>query len=96
MIASCVSAKLDMLSHKQWDGEACEHIYSEFQKTQQLITYELVLVYHAQHNASPDFSNTEEIDWFAEGLATDATRQCDSIRMIDVKNQLLTLKYPIA
>ncbi|MFZ4520792.1 MAG: hypothetical protein ACOYNC_03750 [Bacteroidales bacterium] len=50
--------------------ESCEHVYSEKLKTQQIITHELVNVYHGQLNAGPDFSDVSGIDWFVEGLAT--------------------------
>jgi hypothetical protein len=88
MVASGVDRKLDMISPKLWDKEACEHIYSETNKTQNLITHELVHVYHGQQNISPDFSDTEGIDWFVEGLATFASGQCDSIRIKEVKKAI--------
>lgn len=84
MVASGTAAKLDMISPANWNKEACEHIYAEKDKTQQLITHELVHVFHGQLNASPDFSNTENIDWFVEGLATYASGQCDSSRIAEV------------
>ena len=77
MVASGVASKLDMLSPRQWLLEACEHNYSDTRKTQQLITHELVHVYHGQINPSHDFSDVEGIDWFVEGLATYASGQCD-------------------
>ncbi len=94
MVASGVASKLDMLSPKLWDKEACEHIYSETKKTQQLITHELVHVYHGQLNVSPDFSNVEGIDWFIEGLATFASGQCDSLRIAEVKKANTNNKIP--
>jgi hypothetical protein len=94
MVASGVALKLDMISPKRWDKEACEHIYSETKKTQQLITHELVHVYHGQLNVSPDFSHVEGIDWFVEGLATFASGQCDSLRIADVKKAIRDNKIP--
>jgi len=94
MVASGIATKLDMISPKQWDREACEHVYGETTKTQQLITHELVHVYHGQRNVSPDFSDTEGIDWFVEGLATYASGQCDSIRLAEVKIALADDKIP--
>lgn len=85
MVASGIASRFDMISPKRWDTESCEHIYSETRKTQQLITHELVHVYHGQHNSSPDFSNVEGIDWFVEGLATYASGQLDSIRISEIK-----------
>lgn len=94
MVASGVATKLDMISPKMWDQEACEHTYAEMQKTQQLITHELVHVYHGQLNASPDFSNVEGIDWFVEGLATYASGQCDSSRIAEIKKAIAAGKIP--
>lgn len=94
MIASGVATKLDILSPKLWDELSCEHIYSETTKTQQLITHELVHVFHGQLNLSPDFSNVEGIDWFVEGLATFASGQCDSVRISEVKKAISENKIP--
>lgn len=96
MVASGVAERLDMISPKKWDETSCEHKYAENIKTQQLITHELVHVFHGQLNASPDFSNTEGIDWFVEGLATYASGQCDSLRIAEVKKALSENKLPDA
>jgi len=88
MVASGVAARLDMISPKLWDKESCDHIYAETLHTQQLITHELVHVYHGQCNVSPDFSNAEGIDWFVEGLATFASGQLDASRIADVKKAI--------
>ena len=94
MVASGVGTKLDVISPKKWDKQACEHVYSETEKTQKLIIHELFHVYHGQLNASPDFSNTEKIDWFVEGFATFASSQCDSDRMSEVKKAIIENKIP--
>jgi len=94
MVASGDAAKLNMISPKLWDKEACEHTFSENIKTQQLITHELFHVFHGQYNASPDFSNVEEIDWFIEGLATFASGQCDSTRITEIKKIITENKTP--
>jgi hypothetical protein len=94
MVASGVASKLDMISPRVWSKEACEHVYSETQKTQKLITHELIHVYHGQLNASPDFSNVEGIDWFVEGLATYASGQCDSVRIAEIKAAVSENKIP--
>jgi hypothetical protein len=96
MVASGVSDKLDMLSPGLWDKESCEHPYADKVKTQQLITHELVHVYHGQLNASPDFSDVTGIDWFVEGLATYASGQCDSLRMAEVKKAIEENNLPIS
>lgn len=94
MVASGVATKLDILSPKLWDKQSCEHIYSETTQTQQLITHELVHVFHGQRNISPNFSNVEGIDWFVEGLATYASGQCDKARIADVKKEIENNKIP--
>jgi len=94
MVASGMATKLDIISPVLWEREACEHNYSDKKSTQQLITHELVHVYHGQANKSPDFSNVESIDWFVEGLATFASGQCDSQRIAMVKEAISTGKVP--
>lgn len=89
MVASGIGSKLDMISPKLWDTKSCEHVYSENTKTKKIIIHELFHVYHGQINISPDFSNTEGIDWFVEGLATYASGQCDSTRIDEVKKAIL-------
>lgn len=94
MVASGVAERLDIISPKKWDSLACEHRYSNSRQTQNLITHELIHVYHAQVNTSSDFSNVEGIDWFVEGLATYASGQCDSSRIGQVKNAIEENKTP--
>jgi hypothetical protein len=94
MVASGVATRLDIISPKRWDKQSCEHIYAETVHTQQLITHELVHVFHGQLNTSPDFSNTEGIDWFVEGLATFASGQADASRMAEVKKAILENSIP--
>lgn len=94
MVASGIATKLDMISPKEWDTEACDHIYTEKLKTQQLITHELFHVYHAQQNTSPDFSDATGIDWFVEGFATYASGQCDEKRINEVKNAIAKNEVP--
>jgi hypothetical protein len=94
MVASGIASRVDMISPKMWEKEACEHIYSDAVKTQQLITHELVHVFHGQRNISPDFSNVEGIDWFVEGLATYASGQVDPIRISEIKDAISGNKIP--
>jgi len=96
MVASGAANKLDIISPKLWDKESCEHNYADKIKTQQLITHELVHVFHGQLNASPDFSDATGIDWFVEGLATYASGQCDSARIAKVKKAIAENKIPVS
>jgi hypothetical protein len=94
MVASGTAFRLDLLSPKVWQTEACEHNYADLMKTQQLITHELVHVFHGQFNPSHDFSEIEELDWFIEGLATYASGQCDSARISMVKSVIANKNGP--
>jgi len=53
-----------------------------------------VHVFHAQLSSSPDFSDTEGIDWFVEGLATYASGQLDSLRLKEIKNAIIENNAP--
>jgi hypothetical protein len=94
MVASGTGYKFDIISPKLWNKESCEHNYADKIKTQQLITHELVHVFHGQLNASPDFSDVTGIDWFVEGIATYASGQCDSARIAEVKKAIAENKIP--
>lgn len=96
MVASGIATKLDMISPKRWNTEACEHDYNETVKIQKLITHELFHVYHGQVNVSPDFSETDKIDWFVEGFATYASGQCDADRIREIKKAIEENKIPAA
>lgn len=94
MVASGIAVKLDIISPKVWDSLTCEHNYLDKIKTQNLITHELIHVFHGQINISPDFSDVTGIDWFVEGLATYASGQCDSTRISEVKSAMLKNQIP--
>lgn len=94
MVASGVATRLDLLSPGIWSIEACEHDNNDKLKTQQVITHELVHVYHGQVCRSKDFSDISGIDWFVEGLATYVSGQCDSERINEVKKAILKKETP--
>lgn len=94
MVASGISERMDILSPKTWDKMACEHSYKDTLKTLQLITHELIHVFHGQQNKSPDFSDVTGIDWFVEGLAVYGSGQCDKERMAAVTNAVAENAYP--
>lgn len=85
MVASGDGFQLNMISPVTWDTASCEHRFSDKVATQQLITHELFHVFHGQHNASPDFSELEGLDWLAEGFAAYASGQLTTDRMAGVK-----------
>lgn len=80
MVASGIAHRLDILSPRVWETQACEHQSKDTVATQKLIVHELVHVFHGQHNPSPTFENVENIDWLVEGLAVYASGQLDEDR----------------
>ena len=84
MVASGVAHRLDILSPRIWDEQACEHPTKDTAATRKIIVHELVHVFHGQYNPSPTFDNIENIDWFVEGLATYVSGQLDAERMKDL------------
>ncbi len=84
MVASGVAHRLDILSPRIWDEQACEHPTKDTAATRKIIVHELVHVFHGQNNPSPTFDNIENIDWFVEGLATYVSGQLDEERMNDL------------
>jgi len=81
MVASGSAARLDIISPVRWDKLSSEHSYSDKLKTEQLLTHELLHVFHGQNNISPDFTNTINIDWFVEGFAVYGSGQLNEERM---------------
>ena len=96
MVASGVGKRLDVISPKTWDKEACDHKSSDEWEMRGILWHELVHVFHGQFNASPDFSDVENVDWFVEGLATYASGQLDSARIAEVKKLVAENKVPAA
>lgn len=94
MIASGVAHRLDMIAPVKWDTEACEHRYENKTAVQGVITHELVHVYHAQQNRSKDFGETENLDWFVEGLATYASGQLTDAKFSEVRQAVRENQVP--
>ncbi|MEO5893962.1 MAG: hypothetical protein ABIQ31_27135 [Ferruginibacter sp.] len=94
MVASGTSKKLDVISPRNWDKESCEHNYADKIKVQELITHELFHVFHSQFITGSDFTKTDHIDWFVEGLATYASGQCDSLRLAEVRSLIANNQVP--
>lgn len=95
MVASGVATKLDLLSPRVWDSQSCEHKEADVKASKELITHELVHVFHGQQNASPDFSTTDGIDWLVEGLATYVSGQLNDEKLKEVKAALAEGKIPL-
>ena len=51
-------------------------------------------VFHAQFNKSKDFSETENLDWFVEGLATYASGQLTKEKITQLKKAINENKIP--
>jgi hypothetical protein len=94
MVASGVANRLDIISPKSWESQSCEHNYSDKTRTQQLVTHEIVHVFHGQINKSPDFNDANGIEWFVEGLATFASGQCNNERIAEIKTAIKENKIP--
>lgn len=96
MVASGIASKLDLISPVRWDSLSCEHSYNDASATQQLITHELIHVFHGQYNPSPDFSDVSGIDWFVEGLAVYASGQLDPERLRMLKAAYSEQSLPVS
>ncbi len=88
MVASGVAERLDILSPSVWLSQACEHDPGNKKETQDLITHELVHVYHGQNNPHPNFADMDDIGWFVEGLAVFVSGQLNKERIDRAKNVL--------
>lgn len=94
MVASGVASRLDLLSLQQWRSQSCEHDERNRAETQQLLTHELVHVYHGQINPGKDFSATDKLDWFVEGLAAYVSGQINQSKRRQVREAITENKIP--
>ncbi|MBT8298852.1 MAG: hypothetical protein KJO52_11005 [Maribacter sp.] len=94
MVASGIAHRLDILSPRVWETQACEHQSKDTIATKKLIIHELVHVFHGQDNPSPTFENVENIDWLVEGLAVYVSGQLDEDRYERAKTFLQSEEGP--
>lgn len=94
MVASGTASTLAVLSPEVWKTQACEHDPSDRPATQNLLTHEIVHVYHGQRNPDPEFQDAEEIGWFVEGVAVLASGQLDGPRTARAREALASGKGP--
>lgn len=87
MVAMGVASTMVLLSPQAWSSEACEH-RSTREHVREIVTHELVHVFHGQHNPNPEFDGMEDAGWFVEGLAVYASGQLDEKRTARVRNAL--------
>jgi hypothetical protein len=88
MVAAGVADGVRLLSPRVWKSEACEHDPADARHVRNVLAHELVHVYHAQHNPSPDFTGVAGIDWFVEGLATFASGQLEEPGLLRARDAL--------
>jgi len=88
MIASGVADRLDLLSPRTWERQACDHNGNDSQEVRQVILHELVHVFHAQQNPLPGFDGMDELSWLIEGLATYVSGQLTEDKIKSVRRQL--------
>ena len=105
MVASGVAKRLDLLSPRMWEAQACEHrspflaadsaAYARrMDEFRRLLTHELTHVFHGQHCRIPDFTGMDALGWWVEGLATYVSGQLDSARIERVRTLLREGKAP--
>lgn len=77
MVGVGVADFLVLLSPADWPKEACDHDARDTQQVRDIVTHELVHMYHGQHNRTRDFTGADDIGWFVEGLAVLVAGQLD-------------------
>lgn len=83
MVGAGVADFLLYLSPAAWAEEACEHDPDDDQHVLDIAVHELTHVYHGQLNPTRDFTGSEEIGWFVEGLAVVVAGQLNRDRYSD-------------
>lgn len=94
MVGSGVADQFDLLSPKAWAKEACEHDSNNELEIQQLVTHEMMHVFHGQINLDHFFSGMQEMAWFIEGISVLVSGQLNEKRLSDVKPIVLEDRYP--
>ncbi len=95
MVAAGVADRLVLLSPAAWRAEAVEHDPEDAEHVRDLLTHELVHVYHGQKNPRPDFDGLDEIGWFVEGLATYASGQLEHSHRSAAKEAIEAGRAPL-
>lgn len=81
MVGFGTADSMVVLSPAAWKEQACEHDANDVEATQQLLTHELIHVYHGQFNPTRDFTGVDDLDWFIEGLAVFGSGQLTKGRL---------------
>jgi len=88
MVASGVALRLDVLSPLSWRQDACEHNGNDSTEIQQIITHELIHVFHGQQSPNPNFDGMDDFGWLTEGLANYASGQLTDGKLAQVREQI--------
>jgi len=94
MVAAGTASVMVMIDPVAWKTEACEHDPSDERHVQQLLTHELVHVFHGQHSPRPEFDGMDDLGWFVEGLAVYASGQLDESRRREAREAIAKGKAP--
>lgn len=94
MAASGVAYRFDILSPRVWKYEACEHNPDDKNHVKEIITHELVHVFHGQQNSHPDFAGMDEVGWFVEGVAVLVAGQLNDEKLKQLENAYKENKLP--
>src|SRR6185369_4777733 len=85
MVAMGSGPILVLLDPAAWGTQACEHDGSDPRHVRQIITHELVHVFHGQHCPQQEFDGMDDMGWFVEGLAILASGQLDTERFAQAR-----------
>ena len=84
MVASANAREIVMLSPRLWATDACGHDGTNAMHVRQVITHEVVHVFHHQRNPDP-IRLQVEAEWFEEGVAVLVSGQLDAAARSAVK-----------
>ena len=80
MVAMGAGPIMVLLDPAAWRAQACEHDGTDERHVREIVTHELVHVFHGQHGPRPEFDGMDETGWFLEGLAIYVAGQLDATR----------------
>ena len=75
MVGLGVSDRLVYLSPSIWAEAACEHDPDDAAHIRKIAVHEMMHVHHGQRHPVGDFTGSESVSWFIEGLAVYAAGQ---------------------
>ncbi|MBK7130950.1 MAG: hypothetical protein IPM74_18370 [Crocinitomicaceae bacterium] len=84
--------RIDLLSPRVWSSQSCEPGANDTNAIYQIVTHELVHVFHQQH--CQNIQRNENMQWFTEGLAVYVSGQLGNVPDTTIKNLLLEADSP--